>query len=200
MIRGLTPQQTKLNLPDSDIDYFPGFLAQKMADESFTHFMDHIEWKQDHIRVFGKTYPQPRLTALYGNNEKPYTYSNITMQPIPFNEKLLHLKQLIEPLVDVEFSSCLLNLYRDGMDSNGWHSDDEKALGRNPVIASLSLGQSRTFHLKHKKRKEIKFKLLLGHGSLLLMQGATQHHWQHQIAKSRKPLGPRINLTFRCIK
>lgn len=200
MIPGKMAAHQKLLLPDSDIQYYPTFLSKQLADDYFNYLKDHVPWKQDQIRVFGKTYPQPRLTALYGNNGRPYSYSNITMQPYPFDERLLRLKHLIEPLTDVEFSSCLLNLYRGGMDSNGWHADDEKELGINPVIASLSLGQPRFFHLKHRTKKEMKLKILLEHGSLLLMQGPTQHYWQHQIPKSRKVLGPRINLTFRLIR
>jgi len=100
----------------------------------------------------------------------------------------------------IHFTSCLLNLYRDGKDSNGWHADDEKALGKNPIIASISLGQERFFHLKHKSVKELKHKLILEHGSLLLMKGKTQHRWYHQIPKTTKPINERINITFRVIK
>ena len=121
------------------------------------------------------------------------------MWPHSFIEPLTTIKERIEKVAKVEFTTCLLNLYRDGKDSNGWHSDDEKELGRNPVIASVSLGEERYFHLRHKKNKSLKSKLLLQHGSLLLMQGETQHNWQHQIPKTAKRIGPRINLTFRVI-
>lgn len=200
MIRQLYHNDEKLALPDCDILYRPNLIEMDLADVYFNYLLNNVPWQQDRIRIFGKTYPQPRLTALYGNNGKPYTYSNITMQPIPFDDPLEKIRALVQPFTDVEFTSCLLNLYRSGSDSNGWHSDDEKELGQNPVIASVSLGQERYFHLKHKKKKDQKYKILLEHGSLLIMQGVTQHCWLHQIPKSKKTLRPRINLTFRFIK
>ncbi len=196
----LFPDVRHLNLPDGDISYFPEFLSIEKADHYFKVFLETVPWQQDDIKVFGKVYAQPRLTALYGNNKKPYTYSGLTMQPHEFTKELLDLKRLIETHTDVHFTSCLLNLYRDGQDSNGWHADDEKELGTNPVIASISLGQERFFHLKHKQNRTLKLKLPLEHGSLLLMKGGTQHHWLHQIAKTAKPCAPRINLTFRVIQ
>ena len=122
------------------------------------------------------------------------------MQPHHFTQELLEIKQQIETKTEAIFTTCLLNLYRNGKDSNGWHADNEKELGKNPVIASITLGQERFFHLKHRTHKNLKHKLLLEHGSLLLMQGETQHHWLHQIAKTAKPISERINLTFRVIK
>ncbi len=188
-----------LILPDSEITYFPNFFSKDKADIYFEHLKREVPWQQDLIKVFGKIYPQPRLTALYANNGKPYSYSNITMQPHDFTDVLLEIKQKIETKTDVTFTTCLLNRYRHGKDSNGWHADNEKELGRNPIIASVTLGQERYFHLKHRENKALKHKLLLEHGSLLLMQGATQQHWLHQIPKTAKPIGERINLTFRVI-
>lgn len=193
-------EEIKLELADSDISYFPDFLNSAKANAYFKIFKNTIPWQQDDIKVFGKVYAQPRLTALFGNNGKPYSYSNISMQPLQFSKELLEIKQQIETKIVVDFTTCLLNLYRDGKDSNGWHSDNEKELGQNPVIASITLGQERFFHLKHRTQKELKHKLLLEHGSLLLMKGETQHHWLHQIPKTAKPIGERINLTFRVIK
>jgi len=192
-------KQLKLQLPDSDITYFSNFLDYENASTCFELLKSSIPWRQDEIRVYGKIYPQPRLTALYGNNNRSYSYSGITMQPLPFSETILDLKIKLSEVTPVNFTSCLINLYRDGKDSNGWHSDDEKELGQNPVIASVSLGQERYFHLKHKYLKNLKHKILLEHGSLLLMRGQTQHYWLHQIAKTTKPIGERINLTFRVI-
>lgn len=189
-----------LNLPKADIDYYPNLIHQEKANYYFEKLKSEIPWQQDDITVFGKTYAQPRLTALYANNDKPYSYSNITMKPHLFNDELLEIKTLIEELVNLEFTTCLLNFYRDGKDSNGWHADDEKELGKNPIIASITLGQERLFHLRYKNDKTIKHKLMLQHGSLLLMKGETQHYWQHQIAKTSKQIGDRINLTFRIIK
>ena len=187
-------------LPDCDIVYDGDFLDRKTADTLFQYLTNSINWRQDKIKVFGKTYPQPRLTALYGNNGKSYSYSNITMNPHPFNKELEDLRVRLEAISGAKFTTCLLNLYRDGADSNGWHSDDEAELGKEPVIASISLGQPRYFHMKHRKLKDSRFKILLEHGSLLLMKGSTQHHWLHQLPKSKRVLGPRINLTFRYIK
>ena len=195
-----TYKSERIELPDADILYFPDFLDRSSADSYFEYLMDNVNWQQDSIRVFGKVYAQPRLTALYGDNGKAYSYSNITMYPQRFNERLETLKSRIEQIAHTEFTTCLLNLYRNGSDSNGWHSDDEKELGTNPVIASISLGQERPFHLRHRINKENKFKLLLEHGSLLLMGGTTQHYWYHQIPKSKRIMNPRINLTFRYIK
>lgn len=189
-----------LDLPDSDICYFPNFLKPTQASQYFECLKVETPWKQDDIRVFGKVYPQPRLTALYGDNEKPYSYSNLTLYPNQFTPLLDQLKTNIEKLAGIHFTSCLLNLYRDGQDSNGWHADDEKELGTNPVIASLSLGEHRSFHLKHKKNKELKHKMVLEHGSLLLMAGPTQHNWLHQVPKTKRQIGERINLTFRVIQ
>ena len=193
-------KETNLQLPDSDIRYFSNFLNSEKADSYLESFRKNVRWQQDDISIFGKTYAQPRLTALFGNNGKPYSYSNITMQPYEFTSDLLEIKKRIETKTKAIFTTCLLNLYRDGNDSNGWHADNEKELGVNPVIASITLGQERFFHLKHRTQKEQKHKLLLEHGSLLLMQGETQHQWLHQIAKTKKPIGERINLTFRVIK
>ncbi len=199
-MNSLFPERIVLPLKDSEITYFPAFLDAHEANEYFKKLKTTVSWQQDDIKVYGKTYPQPRLTALYGNNGKPYSYSNIIMQPHFFSEELLAIKQKIEEITQIKFTSCLLNLYRDGKDSNGWHADDEKELGINPAIASLSLGQERFFHFRHKKDKNIKHKILLNHGSLLLMQGETQHCWQHQIPKTSKVIGERINLTFRILK
>ena len=200
MIKGLFESKIDLHLPDSEIIYFPSFIESDRAWGYFHLLKDSIPWQQDQITVFGKTHPQPRLTALFATNGKPYSYSNITMYAKPFTKELLQLKSDIENISETGFTTCLLNLYRDGRDSNGWHSDDEKALGKNPIIASLSLGEARYFHFRHKKNKALKHKLLLEHGSLLLMKGSTQHHWHHQIPKTSKNIGERINLTFRTIQ
>lgn len=189
----------QLQLPQSDISYYPGFLTEVEALRLFKTLRETTAWQQDAITLFGKTHAQPRLTALYANNTKPYSYSNITMHPIAFSPELERLKNKVEAISKCRFTTCLLNLYRDGKDSNGWHADDEKELGGNPVIASVSLGAGRMFHLKNRHDKNLKHKLLLENGSLLLMQGETQHHWLHQIPKTMKPKGERINLTFRTI-
>ncbi|WP_445382694.1 alpha-ketoglutarate-dependent dioxygenase AlkB family protein [Robiginitalea sp. IMCC43444] len=188
-----------IDLPDAELLYQPDFLDLQEAQSLFSHLRNEVPWQQDDIRVFGKTYAQPRLTALFGLEGKPYTYSGITMHPHPFPERLSELKTAVENLAGVAFTSCLLNLYRDGSDSNGWHADNEKELGQNPVIASVSLGETRKFKMKHRRDKNLKHDLELVSGSLLIMKGSTQHHWLHQVPKTKKPVGERINLTFRRI-
>jgi alkylated DNA repair dioxygenase AlkB len=189
-----------LDLPDAEIIYYPQLFVKEQADTIFYELLKEIAWQQDNITVYGKTHPQPRLTALYGNDGKPYSYSNITMQPKPWNSLLQKIKYYIEASTECQFTTVLLNQYRDGKDSNGWHADNEKELGTNPIIASLSLGAERVFQLKHNTISEAKKNIILEHGSLLLMKGSTQHFWKHQIPKTTKPIGNRINLTFRSIK
>ncbi|MBT8278427.1 MAG: alpha-ketoglutarate-dependent dioxygenase AlkB [Bacteroidia bacterium] len=189
-----------LNLPDADVYYCAQFFSSKVSLALFEKLNATIAWQQDHIKLFGKTYAQPRLTALYANNSNPYSYSNITMYPRAFTEELQFCKSEIEKIVDVNFTSCLLNLYRHGQDSNGWHADNEKELGDAPVIASLSLGAERMFHMKHRKDSKLKHKIKLENGSLLIMKGSTQTNWLHQVPKTKKVIGPRINMTFRVIK
>ena len=195
-----TSKIIKLQLQDAEIEYHPQFFDSEEANALFDKIYENTQWIEEDIRVYGKIYKQPRLTAFFANNQKRYGYSNISMTPQPFSPILNAVKTKVEAATQTQFSSCLLNLYRDGQDSNGWHADDEKELGINPVIASVSLGAERLFHLKHKKIKTLKHKLNLQNGSLLLMKGETQHHWLHQIPKTKKPLGKRINLTFRLIK
>ncbi|WP_396185703.1 alpha-ketoglutarate-dependent dioxygenase AlkB family protein [Flavobacterium sp.] len=194
------PEPIVLNLTDAEIIYYPHFFDKKEADTIFDELTNEIPWQQDDIKVFGKIHPQPRLTALFGNEGKPYSYSNIKMQPHPWSLLLQKIKSHIESVTNTNFTTVLLNQYRDGKDSNGWHADNEKELGENPVIASVSFGAERTFHLKHNTDKSLKKSIILEHGSLLLMKGTTQHFWKHQIPKTAKPIGSRINLTFRFIK
>ena len=193
-------KQTELHhLPDAEIRYVPHFLPVSLANTYFDDLFHHIPWRQDPITVFGKTHLQPRLTSLHEHTLDSYSYSGIVMTPQPMTQTLQCIENRIYQLCDESFTTVLLNLYRDGKDSNGWHADDEAELGKNPVIASLSLGAPRFFHLRHNQDPKQRYKLLLEHGSLLLMGGETQHHWKHQVAKTAKKVGPRINLTFRKI-
>ncbi|HMC01485.1 MAG TPA: alpha-ketoglutarate-dependent dioxygenase AlkB [Flavobacteriaceae bacterium] len=189
-----------LNLQDANIKYYPSFFNKEISDYYFERLKQNIKWQHDSITLFGKTHLQPRLTALYGNNEKSYTYSNITMHPKIFTKDLLKIKEFVEKHLKVKFTSCLANLYRDGQDSNGWHADDEKELCEEPIIASVSFGTERVFHFKHKLDKNLKIKLVLEHGSLLMMKGTTQKFWLHQLPKTKRKIGSRINLTFRIIQ
>ena len=194
-----TSEPIYFNIPDAEIIYYPNFFDVEQSDLLFQELLLKIPWQQDDIKVFGKVHAQPRLTALFGNEGKSYSYSNIKMQPHSWSPLLQNLKLKVEALSTHEFTTVLLNLYRDGKDSNGWHADNEKELGVNPVIASLSFGAERYFHLQHNTDKSQKIKILLEHGSLLVMKGTTQHFWKHQIPKTAKPIGSRINLTFRSI-
>lgn len=189
-----------LHLPDADIVYVPSFFTSDVASELYHDLLREIPWQQDNIKVFGKEFAQPRLTALFGNDGKPYSYSNITMQPNPWNLLLQKIKFHVESVAEINFTTVLLNYYRDGQDSNGWHADNEKELGINPTIASVSLGSERLFQLKHNAEPSRRQNILLEHGSLLIMKGTTQHFWKHQIPKTNKPVGGRINLTFRVIQ
>ena len=200
-MNGLFPNdKIVFQVPDAHIEYYPNFFSEEEANVLFEKLLTETSWQQDNITVFGKTYPQPRLTALFGNEGMPYSYSNITMHPQPWNEILLQMKLKIAEVTQCDFTTVLLNRYRNGQDSNGWHADNEKELGTNPTIASISLGAPRAFHLQHNSIKEAKLKLTLEHGSLLLMKGTTQHCWKHQIPKTAKTIDQRINLTFRTIK
>jgi alkylated DNA repair dioxygenase AlkB len=190
----------RLPLANADVIYYPSFFTSEEASKYYKILLSETSWQQDDIKLFGKIYKQPRLTALYGNNDQSYSYSGIKMLPKPFSKTLNEIKNYIEKVSEVSYTTVLLNLYRDGNDSNGWHSDDEKELGTNPTIASISLGANRMFHFKNRKDKNLRYKLLLEHGSLLVMKGSTQHYWQHQLPKSTKVTEPRINLTFRVLE
>ncbi|MGA8854960.1 MAG: alpha-ketoglutarate-dependent dioxygenase AlkB [Christiangramia sp.] len=192
--------ESRIALPDSELHYYHNFFKKKEADELLKYFLEFPEWNQDKIKLFGKEILQPRLTALFGEAGKIYTYSGLQMKPQPFTPEIISVKNRCEKYVEnLRFNVCLANLYRDGTDSMGWHADDEKELGKRPVIASVSLGEERIFHLKHKKDKTLKHKIRLQHGSLLIMSGSTQEFWKHQLPKTRKQIDPRVNLTFRKI-
>lgn len=187
------------DVPDASIIYYPNFFSTEEATILFDTLQKEIPWQQDDIKVYGKVYPQPRLTALFGNEGKSYSYSNITMHPHKWSPLLMSIKEKVEKTTEAIYSTVLLNYYRDGKDSNGWHVDNEKELGTNPIIASLSFGAERMFQLKHNAIPNQKINIPLAHGSLLVMKGTTQHFWKHQIPKTTKPIDPRINLTFRII-
>jgi alkylated DNA repair dioxygenase AlkB len=179
--------------------FFPDFFSKSESDVFLQKLKDEIDWKQESMNMYGKQVDFPRLTAWYGDNNKPYSFSGVTLQPKIWTKELLEIKQKIEPLSNVVFNSVLLNLYRSGNDSISWHTDAEKELGKNPVIASVNFGATRKFQLRHIKTNE-KVEIELTHGSLLIMQGELQHFWQHQVPKTSKIVNERINLTFRVIK
>jgi alkylated DNA repair dioxygenase AlkB len=157
-------------------------------------------WRQENVRIYGKQYQQPRLVALYGDPGKRYDYSGIRLHPLPWTDLLREIKRRIEDCTEATFNAVFLNLYRDHNDSMGFHSDDERELGKQPVIASLTFGATRTFLLKHKFNKDLALvKIPLEAGTVLLMKGDTQRNWKHGINKQTTPCGPRVNLTFRTI-
>lgn len=192
-------EKESVELEDGYLEYYPAFLSESEANEIFCKLMNLQNWKHEKIKIFGREVYQPRLTALFGNPGNSYKYSGITMKPDPFPDFLKEIKLKSEKLCRTEFNICLANLYRNGSDSMGWHADDEKELGSQPIIASLSLGEERIFHLKHKSKPAEKYKKRLQHGSLLIMKGTTQEFWKHQLPKTKKKVEPRINLTFRKI-
>jgi alkylated DNA repair dioxygenase AlkB len=175
------------------------FLSSNESQKLFFELLNDTPWNQGSIRLFGKEYLTPRLEAFYAEENLSYHYSGQTLIRNNFTPTLIELKQKIEIQTGEKFNSVLINLYRDGQDSNGWHADDEKELGKNPVIASLSLGETRVFDLKHNLSGE-KISIPLQAGSLLVMGGELQHFWKHRIAKSKKAQSSRINLTYRNIK
>lgn len=185
--------------PEADLRYWSNFFDLSTADLLMRQLAKEVSWKHEPIRLFGKEVMQPRLTALAGDKGLVYGYSGISMEAPGWHGAAKVIKEKVEAATNTVFNLALLNYYRDGQDSMSWHSDDEAELGRNPVIASVTLGARRKFRLRHKSRKDCKLDLWLEHGSLLLMAGPTQHGWQHAIPKTKAKLGARINLTFRCV-
>lgn len=182
------------------LQYHPLLFDSQEQSLLMNALQEEIPWKQEHIKLFGKTHPTPRLTAWHGDTHCVYKYSGVVNQPFPWTPSLLTIKTRIESLSNgATFNCVLLNFYRDGSDKMGWHSDDEKELGPNPSIASVSFGATRRFDFKHKTEAHNKFSIQLESGSLLLMQGDMQHHWLHQIPAQKRIQEPRINLTFRYI-
>jgi alkylated DNA repair dioxygenase AlkB len=182
---------------DGEVLLFEHAIEGRAADRLLDDLAGSIAWRQEIATIMGRRVPIPRLTAWHG--EAGYVYSGIAMQPAAWTPPLLELKRYAEAHAGQAFNSVLLNLYRDGRDSVGWHADNERGLGRNPVIASISLGATRRFQLKHRRSGE-RVAIDLTHGSCLIMAGATQHHWLHQLPKTARPVGPRINLTFRSMR
>lgn len=202
IIPSLTNDKVKSGLTkieNGEYLFYPDIFSKKESDFYLKSLKENIDWKQESMNMYGKQVNFPRLTAWYGDNDKPYSFSGITLAPKVWTRELLEIKDKIEPLSKVQFNSVLLNRYRSGNDSISWHTDAEKELGINPVIASVNFGATRKFQLRHINTKE-KIEIELTHGSLLIMQGELQHFWQHQVPKTSKVINERINLTFRVIK
>lgn len=198
-VKATTSTQTGLTIIENgEYLFVPNFFTKIDSDNFIKTLKQNILWKQESMNMYGKKVDFPRLTAWYGDNDKPYKFSGITLQPHPWTSEILAIKNKIEPQAKVIFNSVLLNRYRDGNDSISWHTDAEPELGRNPLIASVNFGDTRKFQLRHINTKE-KLEIELSHGSLLIMQGELQHFWQHQVPKTKEIKKERINLTFRVI-
>lgn len=181
---------------DGEVNYYGPVLNTNQADHYLTTLLQTIAWKNDEAIIFGKHIITQRKVAWYADREFSYTYSNTTKQALCWTNELLELKAIVKTLTATQFNSCLLNLYHNGSEGMGWHSDDEKALGKNSSIASLSFGAERKFASKHRTSKQVT-SLILQHGSLLVMKGTTQTNWLHSLPKTTKVIKPRVNLTFR---
>ncbi|RLQ21204.1 alpha-ketoglutarate-dependent dioxygenase AlkB [Seongchinamella sediminis] len=187
-----------LPLAEAELLFCPRIALGLAAADALGQLREQTPWSQESIRLYGKRYLQPRLTAWYGEPGARYRYSGKTYEPLPFTPLLLRLKQVVEQASAAVYNSVLLNYYRDGADAMGLHADDEPELGPEPCIASLSLGETREIYFRHKRRRDLgTFKLALPSSSLLVMRGATQANWKHGIRKLSHACGPRLNLTFR---
>jgi alkylated DNA repair dioxygenase AlkB len=191
----------RLPATDADLLYLMSRLEIGAPNgEVLQELIEDTPWRVESVVLWGRRYPQPRLTAWYGDQDARYVYSGIELDPLPWTPRLLAIKASVEQATGSRFNSVLLNYYRNERDSMGMHSDDEPELGALPVIASLSFGDARTLVFRHRSDRSRKpIRIELGDGSLLLMRGATQRNWKHGIAKERRPRGARINLTFRHI-
>ena len=184
---------------DGTVNYYGKVLSSREANQYFDLLMKNILWKNDEVVIFGKHIVTKRKAAWYGDSNYMYAYANTTKHALPWTKELSYLKQIVEKLAETKFNSCLLNLYHNGDEGMGWHSDDEESLGKNNTIASLSLGAERKFLLKYRQTKQT-LSLVLEHGSLLIMKDSTQENWLHSLPKSKNVTQPRINLTFRTIR
>lgn len=183
---------------DGELYLVKGFFLTKEADQLFDTLLHELDWQQEKIFLYGRWVDVPRLMCWLGDKGANYKYSGVDHQPLKWTDSLLAIKQKIETKFQCSFNSVMANLYRNGSDSMGCHADNESELGMNPLIASLSLGEQRLLKFRHNKRKDI-VDVVLHHGDLLLMAGSIQHHWRHELPKTKKKKTERINLTFRKI-
>jgi len=186
------------DIPKPDIVWLPDWLDAPTASDTLAALLDEITWQQDSMNTPAGKIPFPRLTGWQGDPGAVYVYSGIRNVPKPWTPSVLLLKTKAEAAAQTAFNSVLINRYRTGMDSMGWHADKERELGLEPVIASVSLGTTRTFDFRHTKTRQT-HALQLTHGSLLIMQGRTQLDWAHRVPKEPEARGERINLTFRYV-
>lgn len=186
-------------LPNTLLEYYPGFIDEETGNDLLQKFITATPWKQSTQKMWDKEYLTPRLTSWHGDPGTAYSVSGKISNPNPWTPELLMLKEKVEQLAHIKFNSVLLNYYRDGNDSVAWHSDRESVLGKNPIIASVSFGQVRSFDIRNKQNHSEHYAVKLEHGSFLLMKPGLQEHWEHRIAKSIKPMKARVNLTFRLV-
>lgn len=187
--------------PGATLYYLPDFLDGSTADTLMAQLRDEVAWRQDRITVFGKTHPIPRLQAFQGDSGIQYRYSDLTLDASAWHPAVAAVRDQLALLCEQPFNCVLMNHYRNGQDKMGWHSDDEPELGYHPTIASISLGATRMFRLRHRfDKQQAPIELPLTHGSLCIMAAETQHYWQHSVPASRRITAPRINLTYRLIK
>ena len=196
LLSELNVQKQWIDLPNGRLLMIDDFLSINEADTLMAYLKSHVSWSQEEIKMFGRLIAQPRLQAWYG--DKSYTYSGLTMSAKPLTKPMQEMKSRCESVAEQTFNSVFLNLYRNGQDSMGAHQDNEPELGKNPTIASLSLGATRRFTLKHIQTKQT-HNINLTHGSLLVMAGEMQHYWKHSLPKTKRVFDERINLTFRAI-
>jgi len=214
----------RIDIPHGQLFYAPHFFGQSTGDQSLDFLLandtldwrtanwrdfqhqrletvsfKHVAWRHEQIMVYGRHHYQPRYTAWHGDAGVKYGYSGIQLKPRPWNVCLDSIRDQIQKISGTRFNAVLLNWYRDGLDAMGWHADNEPELGPHPTIASVSLGAERDFHLRSND-KRWKLSIPLTHGSLLMMQGALQHHWQHALPKRRRVKDLRLNLTFRTVR
>jgi alkylated DNA repair dioxygenase AlkB len=183
---------------DGSVEYHQTVFPLQDADYYLKCLLNKVEWKNDEAVIFGKKIVTKRKVAWYGDKPFTYTYSNRTKTALPWISEIVELKKIVEQKTGESFNSCLLNLYHDGSEGMAWHSDGETDLKKNGAIGSLTFGAARKFSFKHKRTKET-VSLILQHGSLLVMKGITQTHWQHRLPPTKKIVMPRVNLTFRTI-
>lgn len=186
-------------LPAELLEYRAGFIDGATSNFLLQKFIRETPWKQSSQKMWDKEYLTPRLTSWHGDVGTDYSVSGKISNPHPWTPELLMLKEKVEAVAGIHFNSVLLNYYRDGNDSVAWHSDRESVLGKNPIIASVSFGQVRSFDIRNKADHQEHYSVRLEHGSFLLMKGGVQEHWEHRIAKSVKPMKARVNLTFRVV-
>ena len=182
---------------DGELYLYENFLSDELANTCLAQLLHNTPWQQRQITIFGNTVDQPRLISWHAESHIHYSYSGIDLSPEPWSDVLLAIKDTVESKINNNFNSAFLNLYRDGKDYMGWHRDNEKKLGPQPLIASISLGIKRKFKLKHMNDSDLKLDLELTSGSLLVMAGEIQHYWKHCLPKALTIDEPRINITFR---